>query len=69
MDTWIENDWIRSNGQPVKNREQFEDLLHAIRFHGMDVVFIHVPGHSGNEYNDEADRLARLGVKEYRSRY
>lgn len=69
MDTWIENDWIRSNGSPVKNREQFEDLNAAIEYHNMDVVFLHVAAHSGNRFNDEADRLASFGVEEYRERY
>lgn len=69
MDKWIRNDWIKSDGEPVRHREQFIELLDAIDETQMDIKFVHVRGHSHDVYNDEADRLAKLGAKKYAERF
>lgn len=41
-------------------------LKHSIKTHSnMDIKFAYVRAHSGDKYNDEADRLAKNGAKEY----
>lgn len=56
MRGWIKNGWVTVNGDPVKNRELWEELwkLLGTRF----VVFQWVRGHSGDEMNEKVDALA-----------
>lgn len=59
---WKENGWRTSNGKAVTNKEDFMELDRLVR--GVDVQWIHVPGHSGYVGNEAADRLAREGAKQ-----
>jgi ribonuclease HI len=59
MPNWKENGWRNSKGQPVVNKEAFQDLDRAAR--GMDVQFKYVPRHQ----NSEADELARQGARKH----
>lgn len=56
---WTES-WIAKGWGGVKNRELIEPIYNLLR--ARDVIFKHVKAHSGIEYNEEADRLAKLGV-------
>lgn len=53
---WIKRGWVNSKKQPVANRDLWEPLVDAVR--AGDVVFRWVKGHSGDRWNDLADRLA-----------
>lgn len=66
MPNWERNGWKTTDGRPVKNTQQFQELNSAIRNNNMNVQFEHVRGHSGDKYNTEADRLARNGAQQYR---
>ncbi|XP_055303994.1 ribonuclease H1-like [Sitodiplosis mosellana] len=62
---WKTNGW-RSlyDGQPIKNRSDYEALDSAIHsYPRMDVEFKHVAGHSGNQDHNKADRLAAVGAR------
>ncbi|XP_045700362.1 ribonuclease H1 isoform X1 [Phyllostomus hastatus] len=59
---WKENGWRTSAGKEVINREDFVELDRLVQ--GMDIRWVHVPGHSGLVGNEEADRLAREGAKQ-----
>ena len=54
---WIKEDFIK-----IKNPELWKELHHLMRIHIsiVDFNFIWVRGHSGNEYNEEADSLAQM---------
>lgn len=63
--TWI-NSWVVKNSQLYKkggkelvaNSDTILEIRHlASRFH--NVRFLHVKGHAGDEWNEEADRLAK----------
>lgn len=54
---WIKNDWVTSQGQPVKNKDLFERLFKLIKFH--TVKMEKVLAHSGIEGNERADTLAK----------
>ncbi len=55
--SWINNNWKKSGGSPVKNRELWEELLKQCDNH--KVSFKHIKGHSGHEYNERCDVEAR----------
>ncbi|MBZ3869293.1 Ribonuclease H1 [Sciurus carolinensis] len=59
---WKKNGWKTSTGKEVINKEDFVQLEELSR--GMDIQWMHVPGHSGFSGNEEADRLAREGAQQ-----
>ncbi|XP_072263668.1 ribonuclease H1 [Pyxicephalus adspersus] len=59
--TWKKNGWRLSTGKNVINREDFEKLDKLVR--GIDIKWIHIPGHAGFGGNEEADKLAREGAQ------
>lgn len=62
-DKWVRNDWTTSNGEPVKNKEDFIPLLDSMK--SINVKFEKVPAHSNVEGNVMADRLAVEGAKKH----
>lgn len=70
MHNWVQNEWRLADGSPVQNAEEFKALHQASRYNvNMEVKFEHVPGHSGDIHNMEADRLAKKGAALYRQRH
>lgn len=63
---WIDNDWVKANGEPVRNQEQFQELLDAVNDNGIDVRFVHIARDS-HTLNREADRLAKRGAKNFKN--
>ncbi|XP_061067257.1 ribonuclease H1 isoform X1 [Eubalaena glacialis] len=59
---WKKSGWRTSTGKEVINKEDFMELDRLVQ--GMDIQWMHVPGHSGFIGNEEADRLARQGAKQ-----
>jgi ribonuclease HI len=53
---WLKRGWVNSNKKPVANRDLWEPLVDEVR--RRDIVFRWVKGHSGDRWNDYADRLA-----------
>lgn len=53
---WLTRGWVNSKKEPVANRDLWEPLIEL--YQHRDVKFTWVKGHSGNQWNDEADRLA-----------
>lgn len=60
VENWKTNGWKTSTNKDVINREDFERL--AKLSEGMDIQWMHVPGHAGFSGNEAADRLAREGA-------
>ncbi|MDR2781977.1 MAG: ribonuclease HI [Holosporaceae bacterium] len=54
---WIKKKWMTSANTPVKNKELWIRLLAASSRH--EVSWNWVAGHSGHEYNERVDGLAR----------
>jgi len=57
---WKKKGWKNSKKEPVKNKEQWQEL--DVLNHKHDVDWQWVKGHSGNVGNDKADELARAGI-------
>lgn len=65
IDIWKKNNWIKSDGMPVANRDHWETLdksLQALKDKGTEVQFKWVRGHNGNDGNERADEFATMGV-------
>jgi ribonuclease HI len=62
MPNWKRRGWRTSAGAPVKNQDLWQALDAAVARHQMSWHW--VKGHAGHPENEEADRLANLGVDE-----
>nr|XP_009940362.1 PREDICTED: ribonuclease H1 [Opisthocomus hoazin] len=65
VDNWKTNGWRTSSGGSVINKEDFERLDNLSK--GIEIQWMHIPGHAGFPGNEEADRLAREGASKQRS--
>ncbi|XP_030765882.1 ribonuclease H1-like [Sitophilus oryzae] len=64
MNNWKRNGWTVSNGGMVKNKGDLVVLDNLCqKFEHVD--WVHCPAHSGVRGNEEADRLAKIGVQSY----
>ena len=64
MKNWKKNGWKTVKNEPVKNREELEALDRAINMSPpLNIKYNHVPGHSGIQGNEEADKLAVMGAQ------
>ena len=63
--TWESNNWTRAKGKPIENLDLIKNLYeHLIKDYESFIVFIEkIPGHSGIEGNEMADKLARGLIK------
>lgn len=57
---WLKKGWKTADGNPVKNKELWEQLYSFTKTH--DIKFIKVKGHSDNEFNNRCDELARNAI-------
>ena len=60
MDNWKARGWKTTARKPVKNKDLWQALDAAQERH--DITWKWVKGHDGHPGNEEADRLANLGV-------
>ena len=57
MKNWKKNNWRTADKKPVKNQDlwqQLDELATRVEIH-----WVWVKGHAGNEYNERCDELAR----------
>lgn len=57
---WLKRGWKNSKKEPVANRDLWEPLIEL--YESRDVTFEWVKGHSGNMWNELADRLAVAAI-------
>lgn len=60
MHSWKKNNWKKSDKQPVKNADLWQELDKEARRH--QVTWHWVKGHSGHPENDLADSLANQAI-------
>lgn len=60
LETWQQNGWQNSRGEPVKNSDLWQALLPLVKRH--TVRFVKVKGHSDNRWNEHADQLASASI-------
>ena len=62
MPNWKSRGWLTSAKKPVLNADLWQALDAEVARHTIDWQWVR--GHSGNAGNEEADRLANLGIDE-----
>jgi ribonuclease HI len=60
---WKRNGWRTADKKPVKNEDLWRRLDEATQRH--EIEWRWVKGHAGDEQNERADELARLGMKPF----
>ncbi|CAG5099780.1 Oidioi.mRNA.OKI2018_I69.XSR.g16682.t1.cds [Oikopleura dioica] len=70
---WIDNadddgTWYSSRGRPVVHQEIFSEI-HDIANNQVDISYQYVEGHSGEEGNEEANRLAEAAADQAKQFY
>lgn len=63
IDTWSMNNWRTANRKPVKNKELWQELHARTQEHS--ITWHWVRGHSGDQFNELVDRLAREEAFKY----
>ena len=66
--SWKRNGWKTAKKEDVKNKEELAKLDRVLSESSVAVQWNHVRGHRGIEGNEEADRLAVAGAKEYQQK-
>ena len=66
IEGWKRKGWKTADSKAVKNINLWQDLERLVRWHR--VTWQWVEGHTGHKENERADKLARRGVKDVRSR-
>ncbi|WP_291323315.1 ribonuclease HI [Desulfonatronospira sp.] len=61
LEKWQKNGWKTTQKTDVKNRDLWEELARLLQAH--QVEFNWVRGHSGHEYNERCDELARQAAQ------
>jgi len=56
LDNWIKRNWKTSQGKPVENQDLWNELIKLEK--DRKVNWIKIKGHSGDKWNELADRLA-----------
>lgn len=66
---WLRRGWKNSQGQPVANRDLWEELFQLTLHSSRDISFSWVKGHSGDPLNDFVDVLATAAADLQRGRH
>lgn len=61
MSGWISNGWKTKAKKAVKNVEHWKRLKDLLDIHKVDWIW--VEGHSGDEYNERCDKIAKSEIK------
>ena len=62
LDDWIARDWRLASGEPVKNKELWEELCERAK--KVDIIWKWTKGHAGDFGNEKADELVGKGREE-----
>ena len=60
---WQKSGWKTKKGDPVKNLDLWQYIYEFLNKKDYLTLFHKVKGHSGNEYNERVDTLAKEAVK------
>ena len=63
MYDWVENDWLNSTLNPVKNKDLWKFVYNIPQTINFDLELRHIKGHSNNTYNEMVDKMAKKETK------
>lgn len=66
---WREQDWKNRDGRPVSNSRLWQAFLDAEKKFPLPIYTEKVDAHSGNDYNDRADRQAKASADKQIGQY
>lgn len=66
---WLRRGWKNSQGQPVANRDLWEQLFAMVLPASRPITFTWVKGHSGDPMNDFVDALATVAADTQRGEH
>ena len=58
---WRKRNWVTGYGEAVKNKDLWQALIDASRFH--KVTYVKVRAHNGDKYNERCDVLAKEAAR------
>lgn len=61
--TWAKYNWLSKQGEEIKNKALWQCLYKLLSELNVEISFVKVKGHSGNEYNELVDRAAKNAIK------
>jgi ribonuclease HI len=64
IENWKNNGWRTAAKKPVKNADLWLALDEAVKRH--ELTWHWVKGHNGDEGNERADKLANMGMNNYK---
>lgn len=65
---WLNRNWRSSSKKPVANRDLWQPLIELYRMSPVEISFQWIKGHSGQHWNDIADRLATQAMRTQQTR-
>lgn len=63
MYRWQKNNWLKSNNKAPENLNIIKFYYELIKTAGHKIDLQKIPGHSGNKWNELADKLAKGEIK------
>jgi len=66
INTWVKRGWKTTRGEPIAHKELWTKIIAIVA--ARDVSFKWIKGHSGDKYNEMADKLANMALKIERSK-
>ncbi|MGB9771629.1 MAG: ribonuclease H family protein [Candidatus Kapaibacteriota bacterium] len=63
LNRWVKNGWRTTNRSPVLNIDLWQKIHYLLNF--VNVKFQWIEGHSGNCYNELADKIAKKNAKDF----
>jgi ribonuclease HI len=61
---WIRNGWKTASKQPVKNKEQWQELHELLQARPHKIEWVR--GHNGHAENERCDELARTAIQRFK---
>lgn len=62
---WEKNGWKTANKKPVLNQDLWKELDILIKEYKGKIIWQKVKGHSGHEYNDRVDKIAKSNAERF----
>jgi ribonuclease HI len=64
MRGWMRNGWKTASKQPVKNKEQWQEIHQLLQARPYKIEWVR--GHNGHAENERCDELARAAIQQYK---